>query len=243
MLDVLSGPVPGDADTAPPPERPFVESARSDPGKLRIAWSVKAVRGILPPIVTPDVHAAAEETAGLLSSLGHDVEQANPKYGQAGNPFVAHYLRGIHDEAVTVPHQDRLESRTRGFSRIGGLVSKRAIARAKKARVKHAARVNAIFDDFDVLVTPVCGEPPIEIGRWEKAGAMRTLLGMSRTYPFAGIWNLLGNPAASVPATLTGDGAVGALLIGRPNDEATLLSLAAQIEAERPWAGQRPPAS
>jgi amidase len=29
-------------------------------------------------------------------------------------------------------------------------------------------------------------------------------------------------------------------IVGRPNDEATLLSLAAQIEAERPWAGERP---
>jgi len=32
-------------------------------------------------------------------------------------------------------------------------------------------------------------------------------------------------------------------LVGRPDDEATLLSLAAQIEAERPWDGRRPPIS
>jgi amidase len=32
-------------------------------------------------------------------------------------------------------------------------------------------------------------------------------------------------------------------LTGRPSDEATLLSLAAQLEAEQGWADDRPPVS
>jgi amidase len=46
----------------------------------------------------------------------------------------------------------------------------------------------------------------------------------------------------SVPAGFASDGMPLAVqLIGRPGDEATLLSLAAQLEAERPWADRRPP--
>ena len=65
---------------------------------------------------------------------------------------------------------------------------------------------------------------------------------MSRFYPYCVPWNHLGNPAMSVPAGFAADGMPLAVqIIGRPGDEATLLSLAAQIEAERPWADSRPP--
>jgi amidase len=56
------------------------------------------------------------------------------------------------------------------------------------------------------------------------------------------MWNHTGQPAAAVPAGFTDGGLpLSVTLVGRPNDEATLLSLAAQIEAERPWADRKPP--
>jgi amidase len=51
-----------------------------------------------------------------------------------------------------------------------------------------------------------------------------------------------GQPACSVPAGFDRAGLpLSVQLAGRPRDEATLLSLAAQIERERPWADRRPP--
>ena len=51
-----------------------------------------------------------------------------------------------------------------------------------------------------------------------------------------------GQPAASVPAGFSSDGLPLAVqLVGRPYDEVTLISLAAQVEAARPWAYHRPP--
>jgi len=107
-----------------------------------------------------------------------------------------------------------------------------------------AARVNAIFDSHDVLMTPVMGGTALPIRRWEGRGALRTVLGMGRFYPYTIPWNHIGNPAMAVPAGFAADGMpLSVQIVGRPGDEATLLSLAAQIEAERPWAGQRPPVS
>jgi amidase len=56
--------------------------------------------------------------------------------------------------------------------------------------------------------------------------------------------NVTGQPAAVVPWDQDDKGVPTSIqLVGRPFDEATLLSLAAQIEQARPWAQRRPPVS
>ncbi len=243
-LDVTAGTTPTDADRARPPDRPFADAARTPPGRLRIALSVKPLRALTPPIVDDRVTKATAETGELLRSLGHQVDGRDPSFGAAGNHLTTLYLAGIHQDAAALPHPERLEKRTRGLARLGGLYPGAAIKRAKRLRDTYSARVNRIFDDFDVLITPTLGTPPVEVGRWAGKGALATLLSMARHYGFTPVWNYLGNPAASVPAGFDEDGMpLSVQLIGRPNDEATLLSLAAQLEAERPWADRRPPVS
>ncbi len=104
--------------------------------------------------------------------------------------------------------------------------------------------MNRLFADHDVLMTPITTRTQVRAAEWEGMGAFRTLIGMLRVYPFTVPWNATGQPAASVPAGFTADGLPLAVqLVGRPEDEGTLLSLAAQLEAERPWADRRPPVS
>ena len=243
FLDITSG-GSSEKGAPPPPERPFAESARTPPGELRIATSLKPLRALAPPIVTDRVKGAVAEMGETLRSLGHTVAERDPEYGNLGNNFSPRYMRGIHDDVVNTPHPERLERRTRGFGRIGGLISDSMLRKAREAAERDRARVNAIFDDCDVLITPVMGDTAIPVRMWEGRGALRTLIPMSRRYPFTPTWNHLGNPAAAVPAGIADDGMpLSVMLVGRPNDEATLLSLAAQIEAERPWADLRPPIS
>lgn len=60
--------------------------------------------------------------------------------------------------------------------------------------------------------------------------------------PFTAIYNTTGQPAISVPLYQSVEGLpIGIMLVGRPRAEATLLSLAAQLEAALPWADRHPP--
>jgi amidase len=100
------------------------------------------------------------------------------------------------------------------------------------------------FERHDVLVAPVAARPPVRAGEWEGLGALRAFLGMLLVYPFAGEWNLTGQPAISVPVGMSDDRLpIGTMIVGRHGEEATLIALAAQLEAELRWTDRRPPLS
>ena len=157
------------------------------------------------------------------------------------NNVTARYLRGIHDDVAAVARPDRLERRTRGMARLGSLFPGPRLARERARDEKHSARIGRLFTEHDVLLTPMLAKPPVEVGHWEGRGALWTLLGSAAFTPYTSPWNATGQPAAAVPAAVSSDGLpIGVQLVGRPGDEATLLSLSAQLEAERPWADGLP---
>ena len=231
-------------NTVSGPEGEFVAAATRDPGKLRIALSTK--------VPTPLVRVGREELAAvdaagaLLRELGHDVVVRDPAYPLASiyANFLPRYLRGTSDEADAQAHPERLERRTRTMARMGSFFSDRRMEAVRAAEARVSNRIQSIFDDVDVVVTPGAANGPSRIGAYQHRGVVSTLLLVGQRVPYFPVWNVTGQPAAVVPWGFDGDGLpISVQLVGRPFDEATLLSLSAQIEAARPWAHQRPPVS
>jgi amidase len=253
---------PGDPGAAPVPPSSFLqalgqtgtpdsaEPSSSPPGGGRATGLLRiAVASKLPPSpltkLHPENRAALDETVALLHRLGHEVEEREIDYGPLVPPpeFTAIYLRSIHEEAATFAAPERLERRIRALARLGGMLPAGAVDWALSRQADYAARLNEPLADHDVLLMPVTPAPPPRIGAREGWGWLRTTIAASATVPYAAPWNFTGQPACSVPAGFAADGLPRAVqFVGKPNDEATLLSLSAQLEAERPWAQHRPAA-
>jgi amidase len=216
----------------------YADAARAVSPPLRIAVSTKPT---LPAKPRAAAREAVASTADLLRELGHEVRERDPDYGPIQPLFGPRYARGAWLDAQRFQRRSELERRTRGIVRLGGRMGRMA-ASARAKEVARAARINAIFDEHDVLMTPVTAAQPGPVGRYEGKGAVGTFLGAGEFACYTAVWNVTGQPAASVPAGFDAEGLPLAVqLVARPDDEATLFALAAQIEAARPWGHRRPP--
>jgi amidase len=233
VYDVIRGNVATDlyrAGDAPS----FVEAAGREPGRLRIGWSTKTVTlGVKPD---PLHVQAVKDTARLLSDLGHDVVEIDPHYPDPTLAFVPQFFAGVRTEADAMENYPRLERRTRETYRLGAWVRPSVVEWALRQTERVSRKANRVFDDCDVLLTPTIAHRPPKVGVITGLGTVRSALRAMPAIAYAVLWNVAGNPAASVPCGIADDGLPTAVqLVGRTDDEATLFSLAAQIERARPW--------
>lgn len=212
----------------------FVEAAGREPGRLRIGWTVK---GTSPGVRPHPLHVqAVQDTARLLTELGHDVREADVRLPDPTAAFVPQFFAGIRTEADAVEHYDRLEPSIRQAYRLGSWVRPRVVDWALRQTEKVSAKANHAFDKYDVLLTPVTANRPPKVGVLKGVNVLTAALKSQPAITYTALWNVTGNPAAAVPCGLGPDGLpLSVQLVGRLDDEPTLLSLSAQLESARPW--------
>jgi amidase len=212
-----------------------------EPRPLKIAYSEA-----FPPLTTgrldDEIAVALRDTAALLSDLGHTVIERDIDLRPRDMAvLIALMMRGIRDIVRSVERPQRLERRTRAIGRPGALVRDPLVDRLLDAEQRIAARIGRLWDSFDVLLMPILARPAPPAQVMEGRGALATWQWESGWVPFGVLWNSTGQPAMSVPAGFSRHGLPLAVqFVGAPYQERTLLSLAAQIEAARPWVPHRP---
>jgi amidase len=190
----------------------------------------------------PEVLAAFEDASALLADLGHEVEDLpTPPLIEGVFPaFETAWALSTTTLPIAADQVPRLRPLTR-FLRDRGLAlrAKDAMEAMFTLRV-FARRFIQATGRYDVLLAPLCTMPPRPVG-WFSADGAEDFEQQKRYAAFPAVYNVTGQPAVSVPLWWTASGLpIGTMLVGRPADEATLISLSAQLEEARPWAHRHP---
>lgn len=270
ILDAVAGPDVGAPYFAPPPARPFLEEARTPPGRLRIAFTTDPQLG---RSVHSDCVKAVSDAARLLESLGHDVVEDT--YRVDREAFNTAFLTVVCVEtAAELDTSARLlkravsrsdvEAPTWALSLIGRSISGPDYSNAVRYLHTTGRTVGEFFERYQVHLSPVLAAPPFPhgslqppasellamkvLGALRGSAVLRALGALERAagtvfewMSFTPIANATGQPAMSVPLSWNDKGLpIGVHFSARYADEAMLIRLAAELEIAAPWREKRP---
>ncbi|MGA7823739.1 MAG: amidase [Steroidobacteraceae bacterium] len=253
MLDATWGADVGARLALPRPETTFLESLTHARRPLRIAYSAEPIRGALQ--THPECMKAVESAVRLCRELGHDVREGRPEYSlsEICKPWLdlscsgfSGGIRGV--ERVTrrrVELQD-LEPATAAVLEYARRLTADDLVAALQATNGLSRRLGAFFERYDVLITPVGSVPPPLLGDYDSSvvpgSALEWVEHSMSAVPYVAAFNQTGQPAMSVPLYWSDGGLpIGTQFAARLGQEATLLALASELEAARPWAHRHPP--
>jgi amidase len=198
------------------------------------------------------VQAALEATAQLLQDLGHEVIERGlgidyrALYASRGPAGAANFAAGMArliEEIGREPEQGELEPLTWASYKAGLRQTGADVMRSlQETRMLNRATL-AAFEDIDVYLCPVMGEPPPEIGFIDPVNLEPKEVNrrQGRVFPFTPPFNFSGQPSLSLPLAMSASGLpIGMMFTARYADEATLFRLAGQLEKEAPWKHRRP---
>jgi amidase len=225
----------------------------SSPSKkrLKIGLVMNTLKGQKPHA---EVENATNSTASLCERLGHKIEPIKlPINGEEFiDAFIGLWATSTLELEATAKKllgegtklEDVLEPWTIGLMELAkrrGIPN--CVQRATKTFGETAASVEKIFQTYDVILSPVMTNPPFKIGWHDPRVEFKTL--MQRVLDDVGytpVHNACGTTAMSVPLNWTPAGLpIGSQFAAWRGGESTLLQLAYELEAARPWSKRRPP--
>jgi Asp-tRNA(Asn)/Glu-tRNA(Gln) amidotransferase A subunit family amidase len=235
VLAAIAGHDPLDRSSLPPDQASF---AYSDPlsGAPRIGWLTNAWEK-----PDPQIAAAAQAAIDVMKQHGATVSESKlptGPYEAATGTIVAvegaAAFRQLLDSGKVAELADPL-------GQIGGYVNEQISAsdymRALQIRGVFQKRVDALFDEFDVVAAPSL---PVA------ATALETNLETDLSFadPVGGIGNLCGLPAISVPCGFTKQKLpAGIQFLARVRNDRAVVAAASLLQQRTDWHTKRPPIS
>lgn len=202
-------------------------------GGIRIAWFDD--NGVAP--VTPETRGAVRAAAGALANAGIQIEQHFPEgldgffdlftlfFVQCGIVFLEPLVEELGERISPTLHDYWRQALARPRPSFSDLVL--GWARRDQMRLVLLEQMRR----FPILLSPVCSTAAFRHGEreWDVDGRH---VGYLESFSYCELCNVLGLPAAVVPAGLSPEGLpIGVQVIGRPFEEELVLAVAGIIES------------
>ena len=240
-----------DAMAAPNPDNPMSLLTDSPDFQAALQGGVKGLKMALVPTlggmpVEPEVQRAVEATAQRLADMGAHVEE--PDVALDGI-LLRESFRTIFISDMSAnlghlldSHADELMPSMRAFLEDAARWTVADLSRSLREMERLRGRMRDLFSTYDVLLTPTAAVPAFPIEGWPDIINGVSVDPRWAFTPFCYPFNMTGQPAASVPAGFSSDGLpIGMQIVGRFEEEATVLKVSAALEDAQPWADHRPP--
>jgi amidase len=269
MLDILTVPDPSGPFLSARPAESYTALAKREPGVLRIGFSTASPLGTaVGPDAISAVEDAAALLQSLGHEVEPAASGVDER--QLAKDFLTMWFASVAEQVDDARRKtgcgpDAFELETQVMAALGRATTAPTYIASHNRWNEHARRLAAFHERYDLLLTPTLARPPVHIGELTAPVAVqrasRALLTLraagllTRTnvidklvdqnlgpVPYTQLANITGRPAMSVPLYWTAGGLpLGVQFVGALGAEGTMLSLATQLEAARPWFDRQPP--
>ena len=241
LLEVIAGADPHDSTASARPVDAYLAGLERPIRGLRVALADNYYFDG----VAPEVARAVADMGAVLEGLGARVAPL-----RLPDPQVIHDVSGIVARAESAvvhtrilrerPHE--LQPAVRARLEVGERVTAHDYLQALRLRARLAREfISEVFAEADLVLAPVTPTPAPSLAEATAGDGEAIAARMGRFSRLTRPWNGLGLPVLALPCGFSPTGLpIGAQLVGRPFDEATVLAVGHAYEQAAGWYRRRP---
>jgi amidase len=194
ILDLIAGADVGAYSPVVKPDYSYLDLLDKPTRKLRIAFSVRNPTGAK---VSAECLAAIDKTVKVLQELGHEVEEATPKY-DADQLYKSYLAMNLGETAAAIGHLETqlqrplkpgkdIEPMTAFLAQLGNSYSAKEFAHSLHLWNDYARAMGAFHKKYDLYLTPALADEPAKIGELAPSAVEQQVMRMIHHLPVAGV--------------------------------------------------------
>ncbi|MFW9826037.1 MAG: amidase [Candidatus Thorarchaeota archaeon] len=240
MLDAIKGQHYGDIYSFPDQNINYIEQINEKPKQLKIGFSTDLGYA---KVIDSDVKENFLNSLQKFEEFGWKIEHAKLKIRNPERILLTYHsvlfgydLMSKLKDSREIMHPGLIKAVEAGVT-----ATVMDFARSMHRRKILYNEFYHFFKEYDILLTPTTGLPAFELGILFPTQINGKMVSPTAWAPLVSVFNMIGNPAASIPCGWSRDGLpIGMQIIGNKFDDLTVLQVSKAFEEVKPWQGKRP---